>query len=40
VVKDTTVFWDAKPYGTGVERYFNFAVKGKNSCEWQATWGI
>ncbi len=39
VGKDTVVFWDAKPYGTGLECYFKFVVKGKIIIEGKQIWG-
>lgn len=37
--KDTTLFWDVKPYGTGMECYFKLLTKGKIVMEGKQLWG-
>lgn len=37
--KDTVVFWDGKPYGTGLECYFKLVAKGKIAIEGKQIWG-
>lgn len=39
MAKDTTGFWDVKPYGTGFEGYFKFVAKGKIAFEGKQIWG-
>jgi hypothetical protein len=39
VAKDTTVFWDVKSYGTGLEGYFKCVTKGKIFMEGKQIWG-
>jgi hypothetical protein len=29
ISKDTTCFWDVKPYGTGLEYYYKYVTNGK-----------
>jgi hypothetical protein len=38
-VKDTTIFWDMKSYGTGFEGYFKVVTKGKLTIEGKQLWG-
>jgi len=38
VGKDTTVFWEGKPYGTGLECYFKLVAKGKIVIEGKQIW--
>jgi hypothetical protein len=38
-VKDTTIFWDMKSYGTGFEGYFKVVTKGKITMEGEQLWG-
>lgn len=37
--KDTTAFYDIKPYGTGLEGYFKDVTKGKIILEGKQLWG-
>ena len=37
--KDTVVFWDAKPYGTGLECSYKFVSNGKTVKEGKQLWG-
>ena len=37
--KDTTIFWDVKPYGTGFECYFRYLTKGQIVMEGKQLWG-
>src|SRR5450759_2326899 len=37
--KDTTVFWEGKPYGTGLDCYYKNVVKGKIVSEGRELWG-
>lgn len=37
--KDTTEFWEAKPYGNGLEAYFKDVTKGKITLEGKQLWG-
>jgi len=37
--KDTTVIWEGKPYGSGLDCYFKFIVKGKTVTEGRELWG-
>ena len=37
--KDTTVFWEGKPYGTGLDCYSRIVVKGKTVKEGRELWG-
>lgn len=37
--KDTTVFWEGKPYGTGLDCYSKNVVKGKTVREGRELWG-
>ncbi|HEY5124516.1 MAG TPA: hypothetical protein VIK14_12355 [Ignavibacteria bacterium] len=39
VAKDTTSFYDIKPYGTGLEGYFKDVTKGKIILEGKQLWG-
>jgi len=39
MAKDTTVYWDVKSYGTGLESYFKFVSKGKTVFEGKQLWG-
>jgi hypothetical protein len=39
MAKDTTIFWDVKPYGTGMECYFKLVTKGKIVMEGKQIWG-
>jgi hypothetical protein len=36
--KDTTVYWNGKPYGTGLECYFKLVAKGKIVIEGKQIW--
>jgi hypothetical protein len=38
-VKDTTIFWNVKSYGTGYEGYFKIETKGKIAIEGKQLWG-
>jgi hypothetical protein len=37
--KDTTCFWEAKPYGTGYECYSKYVTNGKIVSEVKSLWG-
>jgi hypothetical protein len=37
--KDTTVFWEGKSYGTGLDCYYKNVVKGKTVREGRELWG-
>ena len=37
--KDTTVFWEGKSYGTGLDCYYKTVVKGKTVREGRELWG-
>ena len=37
--KDTTVFWEGKSYGTGLDCYYKNVVKGKIVSEGRELWG-
>lgn len=37
--KDTSVFWDVKSYGTGIDGYFKIVTKGKIVMEGKQLWG-
>jgi len=39
MAKDTTLYWDVKPYGTGMECYFKAVTKGKTVMEGKQIWG-
>jgi hypothetical protein len=39
MAKDTTMYWDVKPYGTGMECYFKAVTKGKIVMEGKQLWG-
>jgi len=39
MAKDTTIYWDVKPYGTGMECYFKSVTKGKTLMEGKQIWG-
>ena len=39
LAKDTALFWDVKPYGTGMECYFKAVTKGKIIMEGKQLWG-
>ena len=39
LAKDTALFWDVKPYGTGMECYFKLLTKGKIVMEGKQLWG-
>ena len=39
IAKDTTIYWDVKPYGTGMECYFKAVTKGKTVMEGKQLWG-
>ena len=39
LAKDTTIYWDVKPYGTGMECYFKAVAKGKTVMEGKQLWG-
>jgi ketosteroid isomerase-like protein len=39
MAKDTTIYWDVKPYGTGMECYFKSVTKGKTVMEGKQIWG-
>jgi hypothetical protein len=39
LAKDTTLFWDVKPYGTGMECYFKAVTKDKIVMEGKQLWG-
>jgi ketosteroid isomerase-like protein len=39
MAKDTTIFWDVKPYGTGMECYFKSVSKGKIVMDGKQLWG-
>ena len=39
VAKDTTCFWDVKPYGTGFDCYFKYVSKGKTVTDGKQLWG-
>jgi hypothetical protein len=39
VAKDTTCFWDVKPFGTGYECYSKYVSKGKIVSEVKSLWG-
>jgi hypothetical protein len=37
--KDTTCFWDLKPYGAGFDSYFKYVTKGQIVMEGKILWG-
>jgi hypothetical protein len=39
VAKDTTLFWDVKSYGTGLECYYKYVNRGKIVSEGKQLWG-
>ena len=39
VGKDTTCFWDVKPFGTGRETSFKYVTNGKTISEGKSLWG-
>lgn len=39
MTKDTTIYWEVKPYGTGMECYFKSISKGKMVMEGKQLWG-
>lgn len=39
MAKDTTIYWEVKPYGTGMECYFKSVSKGKIVMEGKQLWG-
>ena len=39
VAKDTTLFWDVKSYGTGLECYYKYVTRGKIVTEGKQLWG-
>ena len=39
MAKDTLIFWDVKPYGTGMECNFKSVTKGKTVMEGKQIWG-
>jgi hypothetical protein len=39
VAKDTTCFWDVKPFGTGHETSFKYVSNGKITAEGRSLWG-
>jgi hypothetical protein len=39
ISKDTTCFWDVKPYGTGLECYYKYVTKGKIVIEGKQLFG-
>jgi hypothetical protein len=39
IAKDTTEFWDAKSYGTGLDCYYKIVTKGKIVKEGKELWG-
>jgi ketosteroid isomerase-like protein len=39
ITKDTAIYWDVKPYGTGMECYFKAVTKGKIVMEGKQLWG-
>ncbi len=39
MAKDTPLYWDVKPYGTGMECYFKAVTKGKTVMEGKQIWG-
>ncbi|KAF0238364.1 MAG: hypothetical protein FD181_1175 [Prolixibacteraceae bacterium] len=39
MAKDTAIYWNVKPYGTGMECYFKAVTKGKIVMEGKQLWG-